>query len=358
MKTCSPYISIILDGEEFEAEKICRINKFAEDKDWSIRQLLHTIFSDFRKGKRVPTVVICNDEEELFIAESYFLEESLALIGTRETVKAFKHKIDTLPNDFWNAIFSKMKELESSSETPFLDEPWNGYIDELLTLCTIGKYLGWVSCFNFEPEDFSSINDFYCLCVLSTFMGRTPHWTDRHWDNQKILSLLKAMDRAYNFNSYRRFIRTIEELHRMGYEKIRICPCTSPNGMAWRCTITTKENTSKKCGAMLAGKYDEDETVRSNGNFKWNMMEMGPYDNALKFVKVYPQIAAKGRGEDNEYASWFKTVVRECYHYNLPTTYEDYYNCLEDRKIRLLGPNSSKRTLPFPPPGDGEGLFY
>ena len=189
-------------------------------------------------------------------------------------------------------------------------------------------------------------------------MGRTPHWTDRHWDNQKILSLLKAMDRAYNFNSYRRFIRTIEELHRMGYEKIRICPCTSPNGMAWRCTITTKENTSKKCGAMLAGKYDEDETVRSNGNFKWNMMEMGPYDNALKFVKVYPQIAAKGRGEDNEYASWFKTVVRECYHYNLPTTYEDYYNCLEDRKIRLLGPNSSKRTLPFPPPGDGEGLFY
>lgn len=46
MKTCSPYISIILDGEEFEAEKICRINKFAEDKDWSIRQLLHTIFSD------------------------------------------------------------------------------------------------------------------------------------------------------------------------------------------------------------------------------------------------------------------------------------------------------------------------
>ena len=134
MKTYSPYISIILDGDDFEAEQIYCVNKYAEDKDWNIRQLLHTIFSDFRKGKRVPTVVICNDEEELFIAESYFLEESLALIGTRETVKAFKHKIDTLPNDFWNAIFSKMKELESSSETPFLDEPWNGYIDELLTL--------------------------------------------------------------------------------------------------------------------------------------------------------------------------------------------------------------------------------
>ena len=87
MKTCSPYISIILDGEEFEAEQICRINKFAEDKDWSIRQLLHTIFSDFRKGMRVPTVVICNDEEELFIVESYFGEESLALIGKRDTVK-------------------------------------------------------------------------------------------------------------------------------------------------------------------------------------------------------------------------------------------------------------------------------
>ena len=113
MKTCSPYISIILDGEEFEAEQICRINKSAEDKDWSIRQLLHTIFSDFRKGMCVPTVVIYNDEEELFIVESYFWEESLALIGKRDTVKAFKHKIDTLPKQFWNAIFSKEKELET-----------------------------------------------------------------------------------------------------------------------------------------------------------------------------------------------------------------------------------------------------
>lgn len=358
MKTYSPYISIILDGEDFEAEQIYCVNKFAEDKDWNIRQLLHTIFSDFRKGNRISTVIICNDKEELFIAESYFWEESLALIGKHDTLLAFKRKIDTLPDNFWDAIFSKEEELENNTETPFLDKPWNGYIDELLALCNIGDYFKWVSCFNFKPEDFSNINDFYCLCVLSTFMGRTPHWTDRHWDNQEILSLVRAMDSAYHFNSYRRFIRTIEELHRMGYEKIRICPCTSPNGLAWRCTITTKENTSKRCGAMLADNYNEQEVFRSNGNFKWDMMKMGPYDNALKFIKEYPQIAAKGRGVDHEYTSWFKKVVRECYHYNLPTTYEDYYNCLEDCKIRLLGLESSKRTLPFPPPGDGDGLYY
>ena len=109
---------------------------------------------------------------------------------------------------------------------------------------------------------------------------------------------------------------------------------------------------------MLSNNYNKREVFLSNGNFEWGMMEMGPYDNALMFVRLYPQIAIKGRGEDNEYASWFKKVVRECYHYNLPITYEDYYNCLEDCKIRLLGPNSSKRTLPFPPPGDGEGVFY
>lgn len=50
MKTFSPYISIILDEEDFEAEQICLINKFAEDKDWSFRQLLHTIFSDLTKS--------------------------------------------------------------------------------------------------------------------------------------------------------------------------------------------------------------------------------------------------------------------------------------------------------------------
>ena len=69
---------------------------------------------------------------------------------------------------------------------------------------------------------------------------------------------------------------------------------------------------------MLADNYNEQEVFRSNGNFKWDMMKMVPYDNALKFIREYPQIAAKGRGLDREYASWFKKVVRECYHYSYP----------------------------------------
>lgn len=358
MNTFSPYISIVRDGEDFEAESVFIFNENADDKDWQMRKLLHTIFSNFRNGDRVSTAVICNDDEEMFIAESYFWEESLALLGPRDVVKAFKKKVDELPKEFWDAIFSKENEMEKSSDTPFLDAPWNGYIDELLALCDIGNYANWISCFRFKPEDYSSINDFYCLCVLSTYMGRTPHWTDSHWDNQRILSLIKAMDKMYHFNPYRRFIRTVEELHRMGYERIRICPSTSPTGLAWRCAITTKANTSKRCGAMLSSEKNKDLVFLSNGSFPWEMMSKSPYDNALKFIKSFPTIAEKGKGLDEKYASWFKKVVRECFHFQLPTAYGDYYHCWEEGKMRLMGFGHTNRTLTLSPAGEGDGLDY
>lgn len=51
----------------------------------------------------------------------------------------------------------------------------------------------------------------------------------------------------------RRYFLVIRELHEMGYELIRVCPCVSPNGMNWRCATTVKKYTLKNCGAIYRG---------------------------------------------------------------------------------------------------------
>ena len=63
---------------------------------------------------------------------------------------------------------------------------------------------------------------------------------------------------------YARFVRyyeTIAELHRMGYELFRVCPYISPNGMSYRCWLTVKKNTWKRCGAFFNEKRGDDQAL-------------------------------------------------------------------------------------------------
>lgn len=359
MNTYSEHILISIERPKV-GYKIVEIPYNAEDKDWAMRKLLHGIFSDFRKGYDGKVYVLCHNEEEEYIAESYFWEESLALLGTRDEVKKYRHTINTIPESFWYAVFNCKDELSKQRETPFIEEgEYKGFVDELLALCKL-DYMNWHQFFNLRPDDYSKINDLYALCAESTFIGRVPHWTDKHCDNSEILKVIEAIYPAYQLRMERMFLRTIEELHKMGYEKIRIVPSMAPTGLAWRCTITTKQNTSNKCGAMMGDHFpwNSKEVYMSNGMFPWKMMELSPYDNALKFIKEFPVIAKGGKGCDHEYAQWFKKVIRECYHYRFPISFEEYWNCMEDHCLHLTGYWPSKENLPFPPPGDGKGLCY
>lgn len=361
MITHTKCLTITTEPKNYSVDKVVSIPTIVKDKDWAMRKLLHSVFSDFRKGFEGKELVKCNDKEEEYIAESYFWEESLALLGDREEVRRYRHSIDAISDDFWQAIFDCKHILSKSKETPFLPKPYNGYIDEELALCHL-DYSSWCNFFNLQERNYSCVNDLYAICALTTIMGRTPHWCYSHWENSKILALIQALEPCKRINMYKRFIRTIEELHKLGYEKIRIVPSMAPTGLSWRCFITTKKNTSKRCGAMLATPFNAGEwektVIPTNGFFKWNMMELSPYENALKFIKEYPFMAQNGKGKDTAYFLWFKKVVRECYHFLLPITYEEYWNCLEDNCLRLVGFVSTDKTLPMPPPGDSDELYY
>ena len=70
----------------------------------------------------------------------------------------------------------------------------------------------------------------------------------------------------------RRYFLVIRELHEMGYELIRVCPCVSPNGMNWRCATTVKKYTLKNCGAIYRGP-EHTAANTSGGEFSWGDCE-------------------------------------------------------------------------------------
>lgn len=151
----------------------------------------------------------------------------------------------------------------------------------------------------------------------------------------------------------KRYFLVIRELHEMGYELIRVCPCLSPNGMAWRCATTVKKYTLKNCGAIYHGPAHTAADTHS-GQFKWGDCEgLTPHEIALQFIEHYPHIAQWGKGKDSEYKEWFKKANDLAQRGYIFYAFGEYASCFHNNHRMLLTEDPpTGEHLPFPPDGE------
>ncbi len=153
----------------------------------------------------------------------------------------------------------------------------------------------------------------------------------------------------------RRYFLVIRELHEMGYELIRVCPCVSPNGMSWRCATTVRKYTLKNCGAIYRGpKHTAANTF--DGCFKWGDCEgLTPHEIALQFIEHYSHLAEWGKGIDPEYVEWFKKANNFAQRGYIFYAFGDWSSCFGNQHRMLLAPEPPEgEYLPFPPAGEIE----
>ena len=104
-----------------------------------------------------------------------------------------------------------------------------------------------------------------------------------------------------------RVIRMVTELHRLGYQCLRVMPYMYP--LAYRVAVAPRSVFSALNGAYADGEF---ELIAShscagdaNDYFDWRDSKT---DNASqlasKFLARFPRIAAQGRGRDWAYAGW------------------------------------------------------
>lgn len=153
----------------------------------------------------------------------------------------------------------------------------------------------------------------------------------------------------------KRYFLVIAELHKMGYELIRVCPCLSPNGMAWRCATTVKKYTLKKCGAIYHGPAHT-AANNHNGSFRFGECEnMNPHEIAVKFLEYYPHLAKWGKGNDSDYVVWFLKAVELAQQGYFFYAFSDMSSCFNNKhKMLLLNNPPENIFLPFPPAGEIE----
>lgn len=107
----------------------------------------------------------------------------------------------------------------------------------------------------------------------------------------------------------------VSELHRMGYQRLRLMPYLHPN--AWRLAVAPKELFSDSNGAFVPHEKLGDSSVAiysaaggGDGYFDW-IDARGDDARALaeKFIARFPVIAERGKGRDWAYAGWVSELV-------------------------------------------------
>lgn len=134
----------------------------------------------------------------------------------------------------------------------------------------------------------------------------------------------------------------VHDLHKMGYEQLRLKSVMSPSGMSWRWFIYPK--------ALLADNYYRDECkgdwlpIRTlHGSTGKDMPEGGESVNADYVLRKHSDFIRMARGEDKDYVRWFQTIVDHAQQGDFPISYCEYYNAKEWQFM------NSKEDLPYPP---------
>ncbi len=162
------------------------------------------------------------------------------------------------------------------------------------------------------------------------------------------------------FRRAQRVLAMVHELHKAGYQQLRICPGMSGCGTSWRAAITHKENTLKSHGAMIA-ENEKDvayyTSAQRNFYFNWSDAQNDTTRQlAQKFLERFPDICMKGRGLDYEYSGWYVQMLGLSERGMFPYCYADYYEA-NPLWISTTGEAVTSEIihLPYPPPGLADG---
>jgi hypothetical protein len=134
------------------------------------------------------------------------------------------------------------------------------------------------------------------------------------------------------FRSAGRLISMVHELHKAGYQRIRICPGMAPNGIHWRCVITVADNTADNGYSILHHMPDDLVARYTSGQgddyFGWTDVKgLSARELAVRFIQRFPKLVEAGQGRDWAYAGWLTDVlgrVEQGGSGDFPVFYADY----------------------------------
>lgn len=140
----------------------------------------------------------------------------------------------------------------------------------------------------------------------------------------------------------------VSELHRSGYQNLRILPYEHP--LAWRLVVGPKLALPPQ-GDTLLEEWPTYTSASSARYFDWSDAQ---HDSArqlaTKFISRFPAVCADGLGRDWEYAGWLLELLGVIETERaLPVYFNEHGAVLSYADLTLRRCDGSEQTFPLPP---------
>lgn len=126
-----------------------------------------------------------------------------------------------------------------------------------------------------------------------------------------------------------RLLLSVRELHRLGYECLRIAPGLNASGSAWRCALAPAALMKPRHGALLDRPVDELVAYYSSAEERRYFGEPARFGGSRQLlagmiVQRFPALVRQSYGADQPYVRWFSDVVRLGRRGVFPVAYTDW----------------------------------
>ncbi|MET3732624.1 hypothetical protein [Moheibacter stercoris] len=124
------------------------------------------------------------------------------------------------------------------------------------------------------------------------------------------------MDSNFYMANRQKLLFMVEEIHKRGFQKLRVIPSLSPSGMYWRCNFVEKVKRYEFCSSNWI--YDH-EKGNSSEELKYTTQEL-----ADLFIQENKEFIEHCKGEDEEYKNWYSQMLRQLKKDELPYAFADW----------------------------------
>ncbi|MCU1615831.1 MAG: hypothetical protein JWO98_3371 [Frankiales bacterium] len=158
-----------------------------------------------------------------------------------------------------------------------------------------------------------------------------------------------------------RVLAAVAELHKRGYQLLRVSPGLSPSGTHWRCTLAPATLFPPDDGARLRAVDPGDARVllystgQDNAYFGWDNLaarRVSARELADEIEARCPQLLAAAAGRDWAYAGWFAEMLGVAERGGFPSAYDDDPGDWPEGQLQVLSfdRDGAPGWLPAPPP--------